>query len=368
MTRTDDGWRRLRSQVQCGRRRFGGRVSGEQLGSREISNSPASPPTPTATSSWSGRARETATPSACSAAASTRREWRRPPSSERTAPWPGARVFPRSAWTTMATSSSYGDSNSDIDNDGAVIARRFSSSGSVLGFELQVNTYITGDQTRPAVGVDAEGDFAVSWASYPGIAMAGVFARRFSSAGTSTGAEFQVNILGAIELGKPAIAADADGDFVIVWFSSQDFGSVLARRFKSPATPTTGELTVSLNVCCDGYPAVDAEDYGDFVVAWAGNDGPSASDCRDLRAALRRTHHDRRRRRRSVPAPRRWRAHSALRLRFHRKHAHHRRGGPGLHPLRCAVDHEVSEDSALTGATSSSSDCGSDHCPVTWWA
>jgi hypothetical protein len=160
-----------------------------------------------------------------------------------------------------------------------VIARRFGSSGATLGSELQVNTYVTGDQNHPAVDVDADGDFAVSWESaLQDVGTPGIFTRRFASTGTPTSAELQVNTYVTSEQLKPALAADADGDFVIAWQSPQSFGGVLARRFKNPGVPTTGELEVVLRNGYQGSAAVDAEDNGDFVVAWVEFDGPADFD------------------------------------------------------------------------------------------
>src|SRR6187401_2139575 len=63
-----------------------------------------------------------------------------------------------------------------------------------LGAELQVNSYTPGAQALPAIAVDPEGDFLVVWYS---AAQHGeervVFGRRFSSAGTALANEFQVN-------------------------------------------------------------------------------------------------------------------------------------------------------------------------------
>src|SRR5262245_28899231 len=104
-----------------------------------------------------------------------------------------------------------------------------------LGSEFQVNTYSTNAQRYPSLAVDAEGDFVVVWESYTEDGSGfGIFARRFSSAGGPQASEFQVNLFTTTHQGEATVAADSDGDFVVVWRSnSQDatLYGVFARRF-----------------------------------------------------------------------------------------------------------------------------------------
>ena len=63
-----------------------------------------------------------------------------------------------------------------------------------LAGEFQVNTYTTSYQYFPAVAADADGDFVVVWESYRQDGSGfGVFGQRYTSAGAAVGAEFQVN-------------------------------------------------------------------------------------------------------------------------------------------------------------------------------
>src|SRR5207302_1529644 len=47
----------------------------------------------------------------------------------------------------------------------SVQARRFGSDGSPAGTELQVNSYVTGDQEAASIGLDGAGGFVVAWES-----------------------------------------------------------------------------------------------------------------------------------------------------------------------------------------------------------
>src|SRR4029079_10704233 len=83
-----------------------------------------------------------------------------------------------------------------LNQDGAyngIFAQRFSAAGSPAAFEFQVNTYTMFFQVRPAVALDADGDFVIAWESYRDGSGYGIFAQRFDSAGVRAAAEFQVN-------------------------------------------------------------------------------------------------------------------------------------------------------------------------------
>jgi hypothetical protein len=165
-----------------------------------------------------------------------------------------------------------------------VFTRRFSSAGVALGVEIQTNAYTADDQFDPAVAADADGDFVVAWLSegQDGSNYGGVFARRFSSAGAALASEFQVNSYTSGLQDSPAVAADSDGDFVIAWRSNlqdgDDFG-VFARRFSSDGAALASEFQVSTYTINPQFgPSVAVRGAGDFVIAWSsfGQDGSVA--------------------------------------------------------------------------------------------
>jgi hypothetical protein len=162
---------------------------------------------------------------------------------------------------------SYGQDGSSA----GVFARRFSSAGAPIAFEFQVTTYTTSYQWFPAVAADADGDFVVAWSSDHDGFTHGVFAQRFSSAGAALASEFQVNTYTEYFQGRPSVATDADGDFVVAWNSYlQDFGvaGIFARRYSSAGAPATSEFLVnSFTDTNQRYPSV-AVGGGHFVVAW----------------------------------------------------------------------------------------------------
>ena len=112
----------------------------------------------------------------------------------------------------------------------------------LLGPELQVNTYTTNDQARPAVAADAAGNFVVVWDSVGQDGNGqGVFARFHDATGAPIGAaEFRVNSYTTGDQRTPRIAATPSGEFIVVWESwGQDgpAGAIFARRYDGAGTP-----------------------------------------------------------------------------------------------------------------------------------
>ena len=129
-------------------------------------------------------------------------------------------------------------------------ARTYSSSGTPLAAEFQVNTRTLDNQFHPAVAADADGDFVIAWESNQQEAPA---ARTESSRGGSTrrgcpGRRVPGQHLHGRHQGMPAVAARADGDFVIAWNSNNQESpgrrhyGIFARRFTSAGVAAGGRV------------------------------------------------------------------------------------------------------------------------------
>ena len=156
-----------------------------------------------------------------------------------------------------------------------ISGQRFAASGAPLGPEFRVNTYTPGDQSVPSVAADSAANFVVVWSSPGGFAGPGdVFGQRYASNGTPLGPEFRVNTYTTGNQYLPAVAADAAGNFVVVWGSEQyaSLGrDIFGQRFASNGTPLGPEFRVNTNTTSTQFgPAVDADSSGNFVVVWAG--------------------------------------------------------------------------------------------------
>ncbi|MDQ1347796.1 MAG: large repetitive protein, partial [Acidobacteriota bacterium] len=143
----------------------------------------------------------------------------------------------------LRAGSSGGDTSSS-----SVQGQRYSAAGVPQGAQFQVNSYTTNSQSAPRIASDTDGDFVMVWhsnGSSGGDTSAwSVQGQRYSAAGVPQGAQFQVNTYTTSYQLSPAIASDADGDFVVVWDSFGSSGgdtssySVQGQRFR-----VTGDLS-----------------------------------------------------------------------------------------------------------------------------
>jgi len=147
------------------------------------------------------------------------------------------------------------------------------ASAQLLGPEIQINSHSTNAQGRPAVAADAAGNFVVVWdGEGQDGSGAGIFGQRFDAAGLPQGSEFQVNTATASDQEIPAVAVDGSGDFVVVWQSylpSPTWHDVFGQRFDAAGLPQGNEFQVNTNTPDrQWFPAVAAADAGEFVVIW----------------------------------------------------------------------------------------------------
>jgi hypothetical protein len=141
------------------------------------------------------------------------------------------------------------------------------------GDDLMVNANEGGSRQDPALAPLTDGGAIVVWGSTgQDGSLQGVYGQRVSAAGERVGSEFRVNDFAAFNQRTPAVAALADGRFVITWVSEQqrfeNSVDIYARLYSANAEPVSGELLVNTgtNVCAN--PSVAASTDGGFTVAW----------------------------------------------------------------------------------------------------
>ncbi|GAB5442642.1 MAG: hypothetical protein Fues2KO_29910 [Fuerstiella sp.] len=165
-------------------------------------------------------------------------------------------------------------SNLQDGNGTGVYARKFDSTGTALSGEVLVNTYIIGGQDAPDIAMDADGDFVVVWQSNGQDGHSdGVYGQLFDSAMTKVGTEFQVSTITAFKQYRPAVAMDADGDFVVAWEDSKaDAGQpgIFVRRYDrtGAARDLVPVLANSSSLKKQEFPDVAMDNAGNFVVVW----------------------------------------------------------------------------------------------------
>ena len=139
--------------------------------------------------------------------------------------------------------------NQDSDTWG-IYAQRFNNAGTAQGGEILVNSYTTKEQLFSSVAMDADGDFVISWSSddnQDGDSW-GIYAQRFNAAGVAQGVEIVVNTTTTDEQHYSSVGMDAAGNFVVTWSSKNQDGDgwgVYAQRFDASGSALGGEFRVA---------------------------------------------------------------------------------------------------------------------------
>ncbi len=116
------------------------------------------------------------------------------------------------------------------------------------GSEIAVNVSKAGTQESPAVAMAANGSFVVAWAGPGNGDRHGIYIRQFAADGTPLSGEVRVNSEVGLLQRDPAIAMNANGQFVVTWSSLGQDGEgwgVFGRRFNATLVPQGGELQAS---------------------------------------------------------------------------------------------------------------------------
>jgi len=145
-----------------------------------------------------------------------------------------------------------------------------------VGLEQLVNTETDDNESTPAIAHDANGNFVVVWQrstnspSYQGE----IRGQRFDNLGQPIGAEFVANTNVDFVYTDLDVAMDSAGNFVVVWnvpFLFDDTLGVYARRYDNLGTPLGIDTTVNTDPGSGLFEsvAVAMTSGGDYVVAWS---------------------------------------------------------------------------------------------------
>ncbi len=163
-----------------------------------------------------------------------------------------------------------------------IFAQRYDAAGVPKGGAFQVNTIPTGTmdfELLPTVAMDDAGDFVVVWGIQDDSEHNSIYARRYDAAGVPQGGEFQVDTATSGILHSPAVAMDADGDFVVTSTRGDSINmDVYAQRYNAAGLPQGGGFRINtFTTGRQSSSAVAMDDNGDFVVTWS-SDGQDGSE------------------------------------------------------------------------------------------
>jgi hypothetical protein len=165
------------------------------------------------------------------------------------------------------------------------------------GEDPLVHRLATGRQDSPAVASNANGDFVIVWVEWTPavdpvtgqpvvdpvtglqVEWGDIYAQRFNNRGEKVGNRIAINTYTAGNQSQPAVAMDDFGNFVVVWagegwaageINIVEQNGVYARVFDALGQPITDQFQVNQyrpNIQDRPRVAMDAD--GDFVVVWA---------------------------------------------------------------------------------------------------
>ncbi len=159
------------------------------------------------------------------------------------------------------------------DEGGDIFVQCYYSDGTPRGDNVRVNDDSgVGVQKEPAVACHEDGSFIVVWQDGRDLSDASdVYAQRYSSDGTTVGANFKVNEDEKHEWqGSPSVSCDGIGNFVIAWRDKRDQGfHVYAQRYSEDGVPVGSNFLVKDEGVGDYPPSVDCDSDGNFVITWS---------------------------------------------------------------------------------------------------
>ncbi|WP_428312500.1 hypothetical protein [Hydrocarboniphaga sp.] len=156
---------------------------------------------------------------------------------------------------------------------GAAALPGLAAAQSALAPEFRVNTTTQGNQSAPAVAAAADGRFVVVWESDSGNGdLNDIYAQLYSSAGVKVGGEFRVNSDTAERQTNAAVAMNASGDFVVAWNSATHVAAttgVFVQRYGADGSARGAPIRVNAGER-DIYAltAVAIAPSGEFIVVW----------------------------------------------------------------------------------------------------
>lgn len=164
------------------------------------------------------------------------------------------------------------------DNNGyGVYGQRFDALDNKVGGEFKVNTYVNSTQSAPSIASLNDGSFVVVWQSIGQdvstgpVGTYGIYAQRFGSDGAKLGSEFGVNTTTNMEQKNPSITHLSDDSLMVVWESNAiNSGDVYGQHLATDGSLIGSEFKISSsdNSISSSAPTTTALSDGNYVVTW----------------------------------------------------------------------------------------------------
>ena len=171
----------------------------------------------------------------------------------------------------------------------AVEGKRYGADGLQRGLKIRVSPPDQAVARLPAAGMDAAGNFVIAWAGAPDASSPlQLYLQRYAANGRAQGDRIAMDgdVSGAYWPSAPALAMQADGEFVISWLDNPDgdpyVRKVYAQCYGSDVGTQGGSILIDDKASHDAYastyahPWVAIDGDGDFTIAW--NAGPDTAN------------------------------------------------------------------------------------------
>ncbi len=157
-----------------------------------------------------------------------------------------------------------------------VFVQLFDASFHPLGGDVRVNTSVNGDQRRPAIAANAAGQFLVAWhGQYLSPLQFRVYGQVLGQAGNLIGGQLALSGGSNRYEVSPSVAAGPHGDFVIVWLA---FDAVLpvgiyANQVDALGRPGSEAQINELSINYNTRSSLATDGAGHFLAPWEGFTG-----------------------------------------------------------------------------------------------
>lgn len=150
-----------------------------------------------------------------------------------------------------------------------VRAQVIDATGAAVGSSFLVSESAEGEQTHGAAVTLSDGTPVVAFIQETADGDDAVYLRVFDATATTPGAEILVSGSAGSATAEPAIAALADGGFIVIW-AGED--GIYGQRFDASAATVGTTFAVSSQTGTQGAPTILALPDGGFFIAWQASD------------------------------------------------------------------------------------------------
>lgn len=166
--------------------------------------------------------------------------------------------------------------NTDVE----IYLQRFDSSGTAQGIEIRANTTTDQNQFAPAIAIQSNGEFVITWEGYgnqPGQTDPhGIYLQRFDAEAVLQGDEIRVNTTTTGVQSSADIAINAEGVLMVTWAGS---GMIYHQVFDATGNDFGVESTITNSLQGPyGSPTIATTASGGFVIAYDGDENGASDD------------------------------------------------------------------------------------------